>query len=123
LPVRWFAGCKLGSGQQGLSWIHLDDLVAMFLEAAQNPAWRGAFNGTAPEPLSNEAFTRVITKRLHRPLLPVPGFLTSAATKLLLGDMAEALLLQGAFVLPVHSQSLGFQFRFPTAEAALADLL
>jgi hypothetical protein len=123
LPVRWFAGCKLGSGQQGLSWIHLDDLVDMFLEAAQNPAWRGAFNGTAPEPLSNEAFTRVITKRLHRPLLPVPGFLTSAATKLLLGDMAEALLLQGAFVLPVHSQSLGFQFRFPTAEAALADLL
>ena len=123
LPVRCFAGCKLGSGKQGLSWIHLDDLVAMLIEAAENPAWRGAFNGTAPQPLGNEAFTRLIAQRLHRPLLPVPGFLTTAATKLLLGEMAEALLLQGAFVLPAHAQSLGFQFRFPTAEAALEDLL
>ena len=123
LPVRCFAGCKLGSGAQGVSWIHIDDLVAMLLEAAGNPAWIGAFNGTAPQPLGNEAFTRLIAQRLHRPLLPVPGFLTTAAAKLLLGEMAEALLLQGAFVLPAHAQSLGFQFRFPTAEAALEDLL
>lgn len=123
LPVRCYAGCKLGSGAQGLSWIHLDDLVAMFLEAARNPAWRGAFNGTAPEPLSNEAFTGLIAKRLHRPLLPVPGFLTAAALKLLLGDLAEALLLQGAFVLPVRAQAMGFRFRFATAKAALKDLL
>jgi len=122
-PVRWFAGCKLGSGKQGLSWIHVDDLVAMLIEAARNPAWSGAFNGTAPQPLSNEAFTRLIARRLRRPLLPVPGFLTALATRMLLGEMAEALLLQGAFVLPAHSQSLGFRFRFPTAAAALEDLL
>jgi uncharacterized protein (TIGR01777 family) len=123
LPMRWFMGCKLGSGEQGLSWIHLDDLVTLFIEAARNPAWQGVFNGTAPQALSNEAFTRLIAERLHRPMLPVPGFLTTAATKLLLGQMAEALLLQGAFVLPAHAQSLGFKFRFPTAEAALRDLL
>jgi uncharacterized protein (TIGR01777 family) len=123
LPVRWFQGCKLGTGQQGLSWIHIDDLVAMLIEGARNPAWEGAFNGTAPEPLSNEAFTRLIAARLHRPLLPVPGFLTTATTKLLLGEMAEALLLQGAFVLPARAQALGFQFRFSTAAAALEDLL
>lgn len=123
LPVRWYQGSKLGSGKQGLSWIHRDDLVAMLVEAARNPAWEGAFNGTAPQPLSNEAFTRLIARRLHRPLLPVPGFITTAATKLLLGEMAEALLLQGAFVLPTHSQALGFPFRFPTAVAALEDLL
>jgi uncharacterized protein (TIGR01777 family) len=123
LPVRWCQGCKLGSGRQGLSWIHIDDLVAMFMEAARNPAWAGAFNGTAPQPLSNEAFTRLLARRLHRPLLPVPGFLTSMATRLLLGEMAEALLLQGAFVLPERSQALGFPFRFPDAEAALEDLL
>lgn len=123
LPVRCFAGCKLGSGKQGLSWIHLDDLVALLIEAARNPTWQGAFNGTAPKPLSQEAFTRLIAQRLHRPLLPVPAFFTTAATSLLLGEMAEALLLQGAFVLPAHAQSLGFQFRFSTAEAALADLL
>lgn len=123
LPVRCCAGCKLGSGTQGLSWIHIDDLVAMLVEAAGNPRWQGSFNGTAPQPLSNEAFTRRIAQRLHRPLLPVPGFLTRAATKLLLGEMAEALLLQGAFVLPARAQALGFRFRFPTAEAALEDLL
>lgn len=123
LPVRLFAGCKLGSGRQGLSWIHLDDLVAMFIEAAGNPAWEGAFNGTAPEPLSNEAFTRLIAKQLHRPLLPVPGILTTLGTKLLLGEMAEALLLQGAFVRPTHALALGFPFRFPTAQSALEDLL
>ncbi len=123
LPVRWFQGCKLGSGTQGLSWIHLDDLVAMLIEAARNTAWVGAFNGTAPQPLSNEAFTGLLAKQLRRPLLPVPGFLTALATRLLLGEMAEALLLQGAFVRPAHAQALGFQFRFPTAAAALEDLL
>jgi uncharacterized protein len=123
LPVRWFHGCKLGRGTQGLSWIHLDDLVAMFVEAARNPAWRGAFNGTAPKPLSNGAFTRALAQRLHRPLLPVPGFLTAAATKLVLGELAEALLLQGAFVKPTRPLAQGFQFRFPTAEMALENLL
>ena len=66
---------------------------------------------------------RSLAQRPQRPLLPVPGFLTTAATRLLLGEMAEALLLQGAFVLPARSQALGFPFRFATAEAALADLL
>lgn len=123
LPVRFFAGCKLGSGLQGLSWIHLDDLVAMLVEAARNPAWAGPFNAAAPKPLSNAAFTRCLARQLRRPLLPVPGFLTTFATKLLLGEMAEALLLQGAFVLPARAQTLGFRFRFPTAQAALEDLL
>jgi uncharacterized protein (TIGR01777 family) len=123
LPVRWFLGCKLGSGAQGLSWIHIDDLVAMLLEAARNPSWGGVFNGTAPQPLGNEAFTRLLARRLRRPLLPVPGFLTTFATKLLLGEMAEPLLLQGAYAVPARSLALGFQFRFPTAEAALEDLL
>jgi uncharacterized protein (TIGR01777 family) len=123
LPVRYFQGCKLGSGEQGLSWIHLDDLVAMLLEAARNPAWEGIFNGTAPQPLSNLEFTRLLARRLRRPLLPVPGFVTAFATKVLLGEMAEALLLQGAFVQPAHAQALGFKFRYPTAEAALEDLL
>lgn len=123
LPVRAYAGCKLGSGRQGLSWIHRDDLVAMLAEAARNPAWEGAFNGTAPEPISQEAFTRLLARRLRRPLLPVPGVFTSAAARLLLGEMAEALLLQGAFVVPAKARALGFPFRFPTATSALEDLL
>ncbi|HJW43654.1 MAG TPA: TIGR01777 family oxidoreductase [Geothrix sp.] len=123
LPVRLFQGSKLGPGTQGLSWIHRDDLVAMLVEAARNPAWEGAFNGTAPAPLSQEAFTRVLARRLHRPVLPIPAFLTAGALRLLLGEMADALLLQGASVLPVRAQALGFAFRFPTAQTALEDLL
>jgi hypothetical protein len=123
LPLRCFLGSQVGSGVQGLSWIHLDDLVALFLEAAQNPAWEGAINATAPDPLSHGAFTRLLARRLHRPLLPLPGFLTGAVLKLLLGEMAEALLLQGAYVRPTKAQALGFSFRFPTAAGALDHLL
>ena len=123
LPVRFYLGCKLGSGQQGLSWIHLDDLVAMFLEAARNPAWEGPFNGTAPGPVSNQVFTDLLARRLHRPLFPVPGALTAAATKVMLGEMATSLLLQGAFVIPTRAQALGFGFQFPTAVSALEDLI
>jgi uncharacterized protein len=88
LPLRWCLGSKLGSGQQGLSWIHIDDLVAMLIEAARNPAWEGAFNGTAPQPLGNEAFMRLLAQQLHRPLLPVPGALTTSALRLALGELA-----------------------------------
>jgi len=123
LPIRCFLGSRLGSGSQGLSWIHLDDLVALFLEAALNPAWEGAVNATAPEPMSHGAFTRLLARRLHRPLWPIPDILTRSALKLLLGEMAEALLLEGAFVLPARAQALGFSFRFPTAAGALDHLL
>ena len=95
----------------------------MLIEAARNPAWQGVFNGTAPAPLSNGAFTRLIAKRLRRPLLPVPGFLTAAALKLALGELGRELLLQGAFVVPARALAQGFQFRYPSAEAALEDLL
>jgi hypothetical protein len=123
LPVRWFAGSPLGSGSQGLSWIHLQDLVAMLSEAALSPAWEGAYNGTAPVPLSQGAFVRALAQRVHRPVWPLPAFFTSAALRMALGRLADELLLQGAFVLPTRAQALGFPFRFPTAEAALADLL
>ncbi len=123
LPVRLFAGCKLGSGTQGLSWIHRDDLVAMLVEAARNPAWAGPFNATAPQSLSNAAFTRCLARQLRRPMLPVPGFLTAALLPLVLGELAEALLLQGAFVHPARALAQGFAFRFPDPVSALEDLL
>lgn len=123
LPVRLCLGCKLGSGRQGLSWIHLDDLVALFAEAVRDPAWEGPFNGTAPGPIDNAAFTSLLARRLHRPLLPVPGPLTAAALKLGLGEMADALLLQGAFVVPTRALAHGFAFRYPEAAAALEELM
>ncbi|BDU77054.1 TIGR01777 family oxidoreductase [Mesoterricola sediminis] len=123
LPVRLFQGAKLGDGRQGLSWIHIDDLVAMVLEAARNPAWAGAVNAVAPAPLSNEAFTRALARTLHRPVLPVPAFLTRAAVKLLVGEMADEMLLGGVHVVPARAQALGFTFRYPHVDAALPGLL
>ena len=123
LPVRLFQGSALGTGQQGLSWIHLDDLVAMLVEAARNPAWEGPFNGTAPGPLSQLDFTRLLARRLRRPVLPLPAFLTAGALRLIMGELAEELLLGGAFVHPRRALAQGFRFRFPEAAAALEDLL
>ena len=122
LPVKLFQGAKLGHGQQGFSWIHIDDLVAMYLEAAMNPAWEGAINATAPRPLTNETFTRLLARQLHRPVLPVPAFMTRAGVKLIAGEMACE-LLEGAFIYPRRAERLGFRFRFERAEDALEDLL
>lgn len=121
-PVKIFQGAKLGRGDQGLSWIHMDDLVAMYLKAATDEAWSGAVNATAPEPVSNAAFTKLLGKHLHRPILPVPGFTTAVAVKLLAGELSGE-LLTGAFVLPKRAETLGFAFRFKTADTAVGDLL
>ena len=123
LPVRLFLGSRLGHGQQGLSWIHLHDLISLLLEAARNPDWEGPFNAVAPEPVSQEAFVRILAKALHRPLLPVPGVLTYATLRLLLGEMGRDLLLAGAYVHPMKAEAQGFPFRYPTPEEALDDLL
>ena len=121
-PVKLFQGAKLGRGDQGLSWVHIDDLVAMYVMAAANEGWSGAINATAPEPLSNEAFTKLLGRRLHRPILPVPGFITATALKLLVGELSGE-LLTGAYVLPKRAEALGFAFRFRTAAPALAGLI
>ncbi|HLO68791.1 MAG TPA: TIGR01777 family oxidoreductase [Holophaga sp.] len=123
LPVKLFQGAKLGHGQQGMSWIHIDDLVAMIVEAASNAAWEGPVNAVAPYPLTNESFTKAIARQLHRPVWPVPAFLTRAAVKLLVGDMADEMLLNGVFAYPRKAEALGFTFRHTKAESALADLL
>jgi len=123
LPVRLGLGTRLGHGRQGLSWIHLDDLVRLILEAAANPAYQGPVNAVAPEPVSNEAFTRALARRLKRPLLPVPAALTRLALQALLGEMGQAMLLEGAYVRPERAGQLGFTWRFPRLADALADLL
>ena len=122
-PARRGLGAVLGDGCQGLSWIHVDDLVGMVQAALVHPGWRGPVNATAPGPLGNGAFTRALCRRLGKSPLPVPAWLTRTGLRLLLGEMGEAMLLQGAYVLPARAQELGFGFRFPDLESALADLL
>lgn len=118
-PVRLFVGGPLGSGWQGLPWIHLEDEVAAICFLLHDPSASGPFNLTSPVPISSAEFMRAIAKQLHRPYwLPVPAFMF----RLALGGMS-ALVLDGAYLLPRRLQELGFEFRFETAEAALGDLL
>lgn len=119
-PVKFFAGSALASGKQMLSWVHIDDLCAMFIHLIENDHLQGAFNGTGPYAVSNEAFTLAIAKQLHRPLfLPkVPAF----ALRLILGEMAD-LIIYGSDVSSKKIQESGFTFQHKTLEAALANLL
>jgi uncharacterized protein (TIGR01777 family) len=119
LPLRLFAGGPLGSGRQGLAWIHLADEVAAIRFLLDNPNVRGPFNLTAPDPISNADFTRTAARLLRRPFwLPAPAF----ALRLLLGGMST-LVLDGAYLRPARLQALGFAFRFASLEDALKDLL
>ncbi|HLK50093.1 MAG TPA: TIGR01777 family oxidoreductase [Bryobacteraceae bacterium] len=119
LPAfRLGAGGRLGSGRQWVSWIHLGDLIELVRFAIENPV-RGAFNGTAPEPLRNLEFTRLLGAALRRPsLFPVPEF----GLRLLFGEMAGVLLASQRAV-PHAAEAAGFRFRFPQLGPALADLL
>jgi uncharacterized protein (TIGR01777 family) len=123
LPVRLGLGARMGHGQQGLSWIHVDDLVRLLLEVAVNPTYSGPVNATSPMPVSNETFTRALAGRLRRPLLPVPAWMTRLALGTLLGQMGREMLLEGAFVYPRKAERAGFEFRFRRVEEALANLL
>ena len=119
LPAfKSFAGGRMASGEQWMSWIHLQDLVNLFQYAAEKPV-KGVFNGTAPNPVTNAEFTKQLAAALHRPaLFPVPGF----ALKLIFGEMAE-MLIGGQKVLPEATQRAGFQFEYPDLGPALANLL
>ncbi len=119
LPFRLFVGGKLGSGKQWFSWIHLEDEIAALKFLILNETARGVFNLTAPNPVRNADFARAVGKALGRPAaVPVPGF----AMKLVLGEMGELLVLGGQRVAPEHLEQLGFQFRYPTIQAALQEL-
>ena len=118
LPVRLFAGGPLGSGKQGVSWIHIADEVRAIRFLIENPAARGTYNLSAPQPVSTAEFTRKLAKELGRPYwLPAPAF----AMKLLLGGMST-LLLDGQYAIPRNLQELGFQFKYEKVEAAFQAL-
>jgi uncharacterized protein (TIGR01777 family) len=118
LPVRFWAGGPLGSGKQGVSWIHLEDEVRAIRYLLENDKARGAFDLCAPNPLPNADFIRTLAQALSRPYwLPVPAFLL----KMALGEMST-LLLDGQFVIPQRLVNLGFVFRFETAREAFQNL-
>ncbi len=119
LPIRLFAGGRLGSGTQVVSWIHLDDAARAFVFAATDGALSGAVNLVAPEPTTNAVITATMGRILHRPTpFAVPHF----ALRAVLGDGADA-LTTGQYVVPEKLLGRGFAFRYPTLEAALRQAL
>ena len=119
LPHRLYVGGPLGSGRQWLSWVHLADAVAALQFLLERASCRGAYNVTAPEPVTNATFNAVVGRLLRRPfLVPVPALLI----RLALGRLADV-LLTGQRVAPRRLLESGFTFRFPSLEGALRDLL
>jgi uncharacterized protein len=120
LPPFWFgAGGKVGSGRQYWPWIHRADWIAMIQWAIRTASVTGAINVTAPNPVTNAEFARTLGRAIHRPaFMPAPGF----ALRLLLGEMADALLLSGQRAVPERPEQLGFTFRYTRVDDALAAL-
>jgi uncharacterized protein (TIGR01777 family) len=119
-PFKTGGGGKVGSGKQYWSWIALDDVIGVIHHALMNDALTGPVNTVAPQPVTNYDFTKTLGRVLHRPtILPLPGF----AARLLLGQMADDLLLASQRVVPQRLKESGYQFRYPELEVALRSAL
>ena len=120
LPFRLGAGGVIGSGDQYWSWIGLDDVIGAIHHALIHDALEGAVNAVAPQPVTNRVFTTTLGTVLGRPtLVPLPGF----AARLVLGEMADALLLASTRVEPARLLASGYSFRQPELEGALRHCL
>ena len=120
LPFKLCVGGVIGSGQQYMSWIAIDDVVGAIHHAVTCDSLSGPVNAVAPEPVTNRTFTKTLGKVLHRPtIFPMPAF----AAKLAFGEMGEELLLASTRVIPQCLQESGYRFRCPTLDGALRHLL
>ncbi len=119
LPVKLFLGGPLGNGQQAVPWIHIADEVAAIRFLLEDDSAQGAYNLSAPQPITQAEFVRIAGQVLHRPsFFPTPGFLL----RLALGEKAS-LVLEGQRAVPKRLLEAGFRFRFTDLEAALRDLI
>ncbi len=119
-PFRFFVGGHIGTGEQWNSWIHLEDVIQSILFLMEKKDMRGVFNLTAPCPLKNKDFSRIIGEVLGRPSwFPVPGFFL----KLVFSELAKEALLSGQRVYPKRLEESGYKFVFPEAKKALIDIL
>lgn len=115
-PFQFFVGGRIGSGRQWMSWIHLDDVVNAYIAAATDERYRGPINMVTAS-VRNYDFTKALGHALHRPsLIPVPAFAIKMAVG---GEFAES-ILHGRRVMPTKLRELGFEWKYPTLDRALA---
>lgn len=120
LPFKLGVGGVIGSGDQYMSWITVDDAVGIIDFAIANESLEGPVNAVAPDPVTNREYTKVLGSVLGRPtLIPVPAFVV----RLALGEMADELLLSSTRVIPAKLQKAGYPFRFAALEPALRHIL
>jgi uncharacterized protein (TIGR01777 family) len=118
LPFKLGVGGVVGSGKQWMSWISMDDHIAAINYALENENLRGAVNSVAPNPVTNEEFTKTLGEVLYRPtFLPLPEF----AVSMVFGEMGDALLLASTKVLPKRLEDAGFEYKFPDLKAAIEN--
>jgi uncharacterized protein (TIGR01777 family) len=120
LPFKMGLGGRIGHGKQWMPWIHLDDLVGIILYCINHDNLKGAINGTSPNPVINQVFTKTLGTALKRPtIFPMPKMVV----QLLLGQMGEELLLAGKRVLPRKILDAGYNFQYKKLEDALKNVI
>ena len=118
LPYQLFVGGTVGSGEQWISWIHIDDVCGAIIHAIEHTELSGPINFTSPNAKRMKQFGKIVGRTLNRPhWLPVPSF----ALKLALGEKSQ-LVLEGQYVVPEKLLQSGYQFKFPSVEDAIIDL-
>ncbi|HEV7483672.1 MAG TPA: TIGR01777 family oxidoreductase [Solirubrobacterales bacterium] len=119
-PFKLGGGGPLAGGRQYLAWIHIEDEIGLILWALDNERVEGAINATAPNPATNKDFSKALGRALRRPaVLPVPGFVLD----LKFGREFGQVLRGGQRVVPKRALELGYEFKYPELDAALADLV
>jgi uncharacterized protein (TIGR01777 family) len=118
-PFKAGIGGPVGGGKQYMPWIHLDDLVGIYLAAIDSPSFAGPINASAPNPATNKEFSHALGRALHRPAVaPIPGL----TLKAMYGEMAQ-IVLKGANMVPGRAAELGYEFAHPDLDEALRDTL
>ncbi|WP_316811230.1 TIGR01777 family oxidoreductase [Pedobacter heparinus] len=118
-PIRFFAGAPLGSGRQWIPWLHIDDMVAMYINAIENNLISGAYNACAPFPVTNTTLTKAIAKKLHRPVWPFK--VPEKILKFMLGEMSEVIFIStNASAQKILTAD--FKFRYIQLDEALSDI-
>ncbi|XP_043199490.1 epimerase family protein SDR39U1-like isoform X2 [Amphibalanus amphitrite] len=119
MPFYLGLGGPIGSGRQFFPWIHIDDIVSLFIFAIENPEVSGVLNGVAPQPVTNGEFSAALAGALHRPgVIPLPA----AAVRLAFGETRARMMVEGQRVLPRRPLQLGFQYRYPDIESACREV-
>jgi uncharacterized protein len=120
-PVRLGIAGILGNGKQIISWLHIEDLCRIYMEAMKNPEWTGVYNAVSPNPVNNRTFTTELAKKMKGSFfvpIPVPDFVL----RFMLGDRSEE-VLKSSNISANKLKKMGFQFIYPTIDAAFRELL